>query len=39
MSKGKLIVQGNIVDLKKKYGQGYVIKGYKDGDEVSFKCS
>jgi hypothetical protein len=29
MSKGKLIVQGNSVDLKKKYGQGYVIKGYK----------
>jgi hypothetical protein len=28
MSKGKLIVSGSTVDLKKKYGKGYVIKGY-----------
>lgn len=28
MSRGKLIVQGNCVELKKKYGQGYVITGY-----------
>ena len=41
MSKGKLIVEGNSVDLKKKYGQGYVITGYsKDtNEEVCFKCT
>jgi hypothetical protein len=27
MSKGKLIVSGNSVDLKKKYGEGYIIRG------------
>jgi hypothetical protein len=27
MSKGRLIVSGNSVDLKKKYGKGYIIKG------------
>jgi hypothetical protein len=32
MSRGKIIVQGNSVDLKKKYGQGYVLKGYKNGE-------
>jgi hypothetical protein len=29
------------VDLKKKYGQGYVVKGIRrdDNQEVSFKCT
>jgi hypothetical protein len=27
MSKGKIIISGNSVELKKKYGKGYIIKG------------
>jgi ABC-type multidrug transport system ATPase subunit len=41
MSKGRLIVEGSSVELKKKYGQGYLIKGYhKDTkEEITIKCS
>jgi ABC-type multidrug transport system ATPase subunit len=40
MSKGRLIVEGSSVELKKKYGEGYVVKGYdKDTkEEVVMRC-
>lgn len=41
MSRGRLIVQGNSVELKKNYGQGYVINGYdkQTNEEITYKCS
>lgn len=40
MNKGRLIIDGTTVELKNKYGTGYLITGYKPGTEemVSFKC-
>ena len=41
MSKGKIIADGTTIQLKKQFGQGYVIRGVdrsKNNEEVEIKC-
>lgn len=41
MSKGRVIAEGTTLQLKKQYGQGYVIKGIdksKNNEEVEIRC-
>ena len=41
MSKGKIIADGTTIQLKKQFGQGYVIRGVdrsKNNKEVEIKC-
>lgn len=33
MNKGRLIIDGTTVELKNKYGTGYLITGYRPGSE------
>lgn len=40
MSKGRVIAEGTALQLKKDYGQGYVIRGFDKGknEEVVLRC-
>jgi ABC-type multidrug transport system ATPase subunit len=41
MSKGKIIADGSTLELKKQFGQGYVIKGIdkaNNNQEISIRC-
>lgn len=41
MSKGRIIAEGTTLQLKKQFGQGYIIRGIdkdKNNEEIEIKC-